>query len=64
MNPVFHQAAENTELGWLLAVMTVFFFAFFVLWTLWVFRPANRAHMDACAQMALDDTPPAPGGGA
>jgi cbb3-type cytochrome oxidase subunit 3 len=61
MNPVFHQAAQNTELGWLLGLMTLAFFAFFTAWTVWAYRPANRAHLEACGRIPLDDGPAAGG---
>ena len=55
MNPIFKAAAEATTGGWLLGVMTIVFLAFFILWTWWAYRPANRAKMAAAALMPLDD---------
>lgn len=58
MNPVTRLAAEHTDQGWLLALMTVAFFAAFVGWTLWAYAPGRRAHLDACARLPLLDTTP------
>jgi cbb3-type cytochrome oxidase subunit 3 len=55
MNPIYRTAAASHELGFLGASMTALFFLTFVWWTWWAFRPANKAHLENCGRMPLDD---------
>ena len=55
MNPLLQEAAESVEMGWLLAVMTVVFFACFLGWVWYAYAPQHRALMDEMAQMPLED---------
>ncbi len=55
MNPIFRTAAENTDLGWLLGLTTIFFMASFAWWIWYAYRPANRDVMAAHGRMPLDD---------
>jgi cbb3-type cytochrome oxidase subunit 3 len=57
VSPVTDAVAQSAELGWVLGVMTVTFFAAFVGWTLWAWWPANRARLDAAALLPLEDSP-------
>lgn len=55
MNQILQAAAEGVLLGWLMGLMTVFFLAWFIGWTLWAFAPRNKALMDEMARMPLSD---------
>lgn len=55
MNPIFHDAAQAAQHGWLMGVMTFVFLAFFLGWAAWAWAPSNREHMDRAARMPLDD---------
>ncbi|MEZ4415523.1 MAG: cbb3-type cytochrome c oxidase subunit 3 [Gemmatimonadota bacterium] len=55
MNPLIQEAAGSVELGWLLGVMTVVFFAFFLAWTYWAFAPSHRRRMEEYARMPFDE---------
>ncbi len=55
MNPVLELAAESVKLGWLLGVMTVFFFASFLAWVWWAYTPGHRAMMDEAARLPFMD---------
>ena len=57
MNPVTHAAAEQTDMGWLLAMVTVLFFASFLYWIFYAWRPANRAFFDQASRIPLTDDP-------
>jgi cbb3-type cytochrome oxidase subunit 3 len=47
-------AAESTQLGWLMGVMTVGFVAVFVGWGAWAWLPSRRAAMEAAANLPLE----------
>ena len=53
MNPVFREAAQSAELGWLMGAMTVLFVACFLGWTWWAYSAGNRARMDEAAALPL-----------
>ena len=55
MNPVLQAAAESVRLGWLLGLMTVFFLACFIGWTVWAFLPRNKERMEEAAYLPLMD---------
>jgi cbb3-type cytochrome oxidase subunit 3 len=55
MNQILQAAAEGVRLGWLMGLMTVFFLAWFIGWTVWAFAPRNKAMMDEVARMPLSD---------
>lgn len=55
MNPIFRAAAESTDLGWLMALTTVFFVATFLMWVVWTLHPALRERMEVWGRMPLDD---------
>lgn len=55
MNPITHAAAEQASYGWLMAGITALFFAMFLLWTWYAYRPSNRARHDAAALIPLHD---------
>ncbi len=47
-------AAQSTDLGWLMGVMTVVFLGVFVGWAIWAFMPSRRAAMEAAANLPLE----------
>ncbi|GDX81394.1 hypothetical protein LBMAG42_32050 [Deltaproteobacteria bacterium] len=51
-------AAQSTELGWLLGVMTIVFASVFVGWAVWAFLPSRRAAMEAAANLPLEGDEP------
>ena len=55
MNPILQAAAERVNLGWLMGLMTVFFLAWFIGWTVWAFHPKNKQRMEDAARMPLSD---------
>lgn len=55
MNQVTEAAAASAELGWLMGVMTVVFFATFLGWAWWAYRPANRLNMEEAGRLPLND---------
>lgn len=58
LNPVIRAAAENTQMGWLLAVTTVFFMVAFLGWIWVAYNPANRERWEQAGRMPLDDSLP------
>ncbi|MCK6501959.1 cbb3-type cytochrome c oxidase subunit 3 [Myxococcota bacterium] len=58
MNPLIEAARQAATDGWLMGVMTVFFFLFFIGYAIWAWLPSNRRHMDEMAQLPLDDETP------
>jgi len=56
VSPVTDAVAQSAQLGWVLGLMTVAFFATFVGWTLWAWWPSNRARLDAAALLPLEDS--------
>jgi cbb3-type cytochrome oxidase subunit 3 len=61
VNPVFDVARAAVTDGLLMGVMTIFFFVFFVGYTIWLWLPSNRSYMDQMAKAALDDSSPGAG---
>lgn len=55
MNPVTHAAANQTDMGWLLAMITAVFFAVFLSWIFYALRPANRAYLEQASRIPLTD---------
>lgn len=55
MNQVLQAAAAQVNLGWVLGVMTIVFFACFVGFSVWAFLPRNRARFEEDARMPLTD---------
>ena len=55
MNQVFQTAAERVSLGWLMGLLTVFFFAWFIGWTVWAFHPKNKQRLEEAARLPLSD---------
>lgn len=55
MNPVLAAAAESAQLGWLLAVMTVVFFAGFLFWIWWVWSARNKKRWEADSRLPFND---------
>ena len=51
MNPLLNEAAGSVQLGWLMGVMTVVFFAAFLAWVWYAYRPKHREMMEEIAQM-------------
>lgn len=47
-------AAEGTDLGWLMGVMTVGFIAVFTGWGAWAWLPSRRAAMEAASNLPLE----------
>ncbi|MFZ5480426.1 MAG: cbb3-type cytochrome oxidase subunit 3 [Myxococcota bacterium] len=57
MNPIYRDAAESAQLGWLLGLVTVQFLLVFVGATLWAWWPSRREDMEAAARLPLEDSP-------
>lgn len=55
MNPLLREAAASVQLGWVLGVMTVVFFAVFLGWAWYAYRPKHRAMMDEIGRMPFMD---------
>jgi cbb3-type cytochrome oxidase subunit 3 len=55
MNPLFKEAAQYAELGWLMGVTTALFLACFIGWTWWAFSHRNRERMAAAAWLPLSE---------
>lgn len=55
MNPLLKEAAASVQLGWVLGVMTVVFFAVFLGWAFWAYRPKHRAMMEEIGRMPFMD---------
>lgn len=62
MNPVLHEIASTTSLGWLAGVMTGIFLFFFSGWAAWAWWPGNRGRLEAAGRMPLDDESASGGG--
>jgi cbb3-type cytochrome oxidase subunit 3 len=54
MNPLFHEAAQMAQLGWLMGVTTVLFLLAFMGWTAWAFAPSRRAEMDRASRLPFE----------
>jgi|GEM_PF-598393 len=57
MNPVLELAARSVSLGWLLGVMTVFFFLVFLGWVWWAFDPRHKARWEKAALLPFTEEP-------
>lgn len=55
MNPLVRDAAGAVQLGWLLGIMTVVFFAIFLAWIWYAWSPANRRAMEEARQMPFTE---------
>jgi cbb3-type cytochrome oxidase subunit 3 len=55
VNPLVREAAGAVQLGWLLGVMTVVFFAVFLAWIWYAWSPANRAAMEEARHMPFTE---------
>ncbi len=55
MNQIFQAAAESVSLGWVMGLMTVFFCAWFIGWTVWAFHPKNKQKLEEAARLPLSD---------
>ena len=55
MNPLLREAAASVELGWLLGLLTVLFFAVFLWWVWYAYTPKHKQMMDEAAQAPFDD---------
>lgn len=55
MNPLLSDAANSVQLGWLLGVMTVVFFAVFLGWIWYAWSPRHRQLMEEAAQMPFSE---------
>jgi cbb3-type cytochrome oxidase subunit 3 len=55
VNPLYKEAAQYVEYGWLMGVTTVLFLACFVGWTWWAYSSHNRERMEAAARMPLSE---------
>ena len=55
MNPLIREAAESVQMGWLLGLMTIVFFAAFVFWTWWAYAPSRRELMEDYGRIPFDD---------
>jgi cbb3-type cytochrome oxidase subunit 3 len=58
VNQVLREGAQMAQLGWLLGITTVVFFAAMVGWTVWAFSPSQRENMKKAAQLPLDGGAP------
>lgn len=55
LNPLFQAAAENSDMGWLLGLMTLFFMVSFAGWLWYAMNPASRERWEAAGRMPFDD---------
>ena len=55
MNPLLHEAAASVRLGWLMAGLTVVFFAAFLGWVWYAYHPARRERLDEAAKLPFMD---------
>ena len=55
MNPVFKAAAESSEHGWLMGLMTLFFFAIYMAWVYWAWAPWNKKNMEDASLLPFED---------
>lgn len=54
MNTLTREAASSVELGWLLGVLTVVFFAAFIYWFWYAYAPGHRTRMTEASLMPFD----------
>ena len=50
MNPLFREAAESVQLGWLLGTTTVLFLAAFLFWT-----DKHKTRWEAASRLPFND---------
>ena len=55
MNPVFREAAQMAQLGWVMGLMTACFLITFVVWSVWAWAPWRREAMERAALLPFDD---------
>jgi cbb3-type cytochrome oxidase subunit 3 len=55
MNPLISEAGRQSELGWIMGIMTVLFLGSFLGWTWWAWSARNRQAMEEAARMPLND---------
>ena len=55
MNPLFAEANQTVQGGWIMGIMTAAFLLFFVAWTLWAYDPGRKRYMEEAAQMPFDE---------
>ncbi|MBK7924796.1 MAG: CcoQ/FixQ family Cbb3-type cytochrome c oxidase assembly chaperone [Gemmatimonadetes bacterium] len=55
MNPLFREAAESVQLGWLLGTTTVLFLAAFLFWTWWAWTDKHKTRWEAASRLPFND---------
>lgn len=54
MNHVTESVASTAQLGWMLGLLTAGFLVFFLGWTWWAFRPANKRYLEEAGRLPLE----------
>lgn len=54
MNPLMREAAASIEMGWLLGLLTVVFFASFLWWVWYAYTPRHRQLMKDASVMPFE----------
>jgi cbb3-type cytochrome oxidase subunit 3 len=54
MNPLMREAALSVEMGWLLGLLTVVFFASFIWWVWYAYSPKHKERMRDASLMPFD----------
>jgi len=54
VNPLMREASNSVELGWLLGLLTVFFFATFIYWIWYAYAPSRKALMEEASRMPFE----------
>ncbi|MFK7928548.1 MAG: cbb3-type cytochrome c oxidase subunit 3 [Myxococcota bacterium] len=52
---VLKEGATMATMGWLMAVMTVFFMSVMTAWIVWTWWPSRRELMDAASRLPLEE---------
>ena len=55
MNPLIREAVNSVQYGWFLGFMTVLFFAFFLAWVWWAYKPENKEKLDRAALLPFTE---------
>ena len=55
MNPLFSEAANTVQGGWMMGVMTALFLVFFIGWVVWAYHPGRKAEMDEASMMPFSE---------
>ncbi|MCB9758502.1 MAG: cbb3-type cytochrome c oxidase subunit 3 [Alphaproteobacteria bacterium] len=55
MNHITRAIAESASAGWLVGLSTAIFIGFFLAWTWYAYRPANRQAMEDAARIPFED---------